>query len=332
MKNYFQKILSLFARHNYSEQTNQMFYRWLVDNEYEKEKDEALQELYLEARKKGKVFDLEKSLERWKLDNNLTHVQPQQKSDKKLFMRLWQSVAVILLIVSISLGYLLCKAEKDDSGITQQCISGTQMKTFFLPDGSRVSMNSRSMLLYPEQFTGKYRSVFLIGEANFKVKANKNKPFIVKTNDFQITALGTEFNVNAYPENNELIATLLEGSVKVEFNNLISNVILKPNEQITYNKQTRKRSLQSPRIEDVTAWQRGELVFSDMHLDEIFTSLERKFPYTFVYSLHSLNNKSYSFRFQQQATLEEVMKIITQVAGDVKYIIKGNKCYITDKI
>lgn len=83
MKNYFQKILSLFARHNYSEQTNQMFYRWLVDNEYEKEKDEALQELYLEARKKGKVFDLEKSLERWKLDNNLTHVQPQQKSDKK---------------------------------------------------------------------------------------------------------------------------------------------------------------------------------------------------------------------------------------------------------
>ena len=39
MKNYFQKILSLFARHNYSEQTNQMFYRWLVDNEYEKEKE-----------------------------------------------------------------------------------------------------------------------------------------------------------------------------------------------------------------------------------------------------------------------------------------------------
>lgn len=54
----------------------------------------------------------------------------------------------------------------------------------------------------------------------------------MKANDFQITALGTEFNVNAYPENNELIATLLEGSVKVEFNNLISNVILKPNEQM----------------------------------------------------------------------------------------------------
>ncbi len=59
MKNYFQKILSLFARHNYSEQTNQMFYRWLVNDEYEKEKDEVLQEFYSEARKKGKIFDVD---------------------------------------------------------------------------------------------------------------------------------------------------------------------------------------------------------------------------------------------------------------------------------
>ena len=82
-------------------------------------------------------------------------------------------------------------------------------------------LNSRSTLLYPEQFAGKTRSVYLIGEANFQVKPDEKHPFIVKANDFQITALGTEFNVNAYPENNELIATLLEGSVKVEFNNLI---------------------------------------------------------------------------------------------------------------
>ena len=209
-------------------------------------------------------------------------------------------------------------------------IPTAEIREFTLPDGTRVMLNSKSTLLYPEQFTGKTRSVYLIGEANFQVKQDKEHPFIVKANDFQITALGTEFNVNAYPENDELTATLLEGSVKVEFNNLLSNVILKPNEQITYNKQTRKRSLQTPRMEDVTAWQRGELVFSNIHLDEIFTSLERKFPYTFVYSLHSLNDKTYSFRFQQKATLEEVMQIITQVAGDVKYVIRGNKCYITD--
>ena len=73
----------------------------------------------------------------------------------------------------------------------------------------------------------------------------------------KLTALGTEFNVNAYPENSELMATLLEGSVKVEFNNLLSNIILKPNEQLVYDKHTKAHNLRMPEIDDVTAWQRG---------------------------------------------------------------------------
>lgn len=69
-----------------------------------------------------------------------------------------------------------------------------------------------------------------------------------------------------------------------------------------------------------------------MYLEDIFTSLERKFPYTFVYSLHSLKRNTYSFRFQKQANLEEIMGIISQVVGgDMNYVIKGNKCYVTNK-
>ncbi|MFS2922046.1 MULTISPECIES: FecR family protein [unclassified Bacteroides] len=331
MKNYFQKILSLFARHNYSEQTNQMFYRWLVNDEYEKEKDEALQEFYSEARKKGKIFDVEESLERWRSDNNLAHVKPQQKSDNNLFMRWWQSVAIVLLIVSISLGYLLCKSEKDDSGIIQQCISGTQMKTFFLPDGSRVSMNSSSMLLYPEHFTGKYRSVFLIGEANFKVKTNKEKPFIVKTNDFQVTALGTEFNVSAYTSDENIFTTLITGSVLVEFADLTKKILLKPNEQLGYNRKSRQDTLTYPDMKDVTAWQKGGLVFNRKTITEIITILERKYDCKFFYNQHSLKNDRYSFRFKDNPPLSEVMDVIVDVAGDLYFKIEHDKCYIMQK-
>ena len=41
MKNYFQKILTLFTGHEYPESTRQEFYRWLVDKEHLSEKDEA---------------------------------------------------------------------------------------------------------------------------------------------------------------------------------------------------------------------------------------------------------------------------------------------------
>ena len=306
MKNYIQQIIELFGHNEYSLATRRKVQRWLADDNHAEEKKEALHTLWQQAGEQKVPRGMQQSILRMQQNLGMQSVG----SCKKYQLLIWRAAAIFLLAVSSVSIYLMLEKDKLQKDLVECFIPTAEIRELTLPDGTRVMLNSRSTLLYPEQFAGKTRSVYLIGEANFQVKPDEKHPFIVKANDFQITALGTEFNVNAYPENNELIATLLEGSVKVEFNNLISNVILKPNEQITYNK----------------------LVFSDMHLDEIFTSLERKFPYTFVYSLHSLNNKSYSFRFQQQATLEEVMKIITQVAGDVKYIIKGNKCYITDKI
>ena len=44
-----------------------------------------------------------------------------------------------------------------------------------------------------------------------------------------------------------------------------------------------------------------------------------------------LKKNTYSFRFPKQANLEEVMRIISQVVGNVNYVIKGNKCYVTSK-
>lgn len=51
MKNYFQKIITLFTGNDYPESTQQDFYKWLVDEEHTSEKDEALQKLWNEAHK-----------------------------------------------------------------------------------------------------------------------------------------------------------------------------------------------------------------------------------------------------------------------------------------
>lgn len=332
MKNYFQKILSLFAeKHDYSESTNQHFYKWLTDSEFEKEKDEALQELFAKAKKKGNVPDLEKSLEKWRQNNNIVCVPSQNKFNKKPFLRLWQSVAAILLITSISLGYMLYSVEKTESDLVQQFIPTSQVKTLFLPDGTQVQMNSKSTLLYPKQFTGKHRNVYLIGEANFKVKPDKKKPFVVKTDDFQVTALGTEFNVSAFAEDKNICATLISGSVQVEFDNLAKKVLLQPKQQLVYNKENHQNTLNYPDMEDVTAWQRGELVFREITIEEIINILERKYNYIFIYNLHSLKNDRYSFRFKDQAPLSEVMDVITDVAGDLSFNIQNDKCYIVRK-
>lgn len=331
MKNYFQKILSLFIEYDYSEQTTQQFYSWLTDDEHKKEKGEALQELYSEAKKRGDAPDLEESLERWMKNSNIIPMQSQKKFDRKPFMRLWQSAAAVLLIVSITTGYLFYKEKRNDSDLVQQFIPITQMKTLLLPDGSQVQMNSKSILLYPKQFTGESRNVFLLGEAYFKVKPNKRQPFIVKTDGFQITALGTEFNVSAYAEDENICTTLITGSVLVEYNNLTKKTVLKPNEQLIYNKETCQDTLDYPNIKDVTAWQRDELVFRQKTIADIIAILERKYNYKFVYSLYNLKNDRYSFRFREKASLSEVMDVIVDVAGDLSFKIQNDECHIIKK-
>ena len=137
--------------------------------------------------------------------------------------------------------------------------------------------------------------------------------------------------VSAYPENPVLAATLISGSVLVEYNDLKSQVILKPNEQLAYNKDTRRHCLDNPDMKEVTAWQRGELVFREMSVKDIITVLERKYPYTFEYQLKNLKEDKYSFRFKDRAPLSEVMDIIVSVVGQMDYKIKGDHCYLISK-
>ena len=326
MKNYFQKIITLFTGNDYPESTQQDFYKWLVDEEHTVEKDEALQKLWDDAHKRGTAADMQESYELLKKNVGIPSV-PRKRTIRPI--HIWQAVAAVLFIVAASSVYLSTIGKDTAANLIQQYIPTAEIRTLTLPDGTQVQLNSQSTLLYPQEFTGDSRSVFLLGEANFKVKPDKKRPFIVKSNDSQITALGTEFNVSAYPESQEIATTLISGSIRVDYNNLTTSVILHPNEQFAYNRNNKKYDLSNPDMDDVTAWQRGELVLQKMTLTDIINVLERKYPYAFVYSIKNLKNDRFSFRFKDNAPLEEVMEIIVNVVGQMDYRIVEDKCYLT---
>lgn len=329
MKNYFQKIVTLFTGYEYPESTQQEFYRWLVDEEHTSEKEESLQQVWQEGlRQKSSRKEISQSYE---LLRKSVHIPSREQKRKIRPIHIWQAVAAVLFIIATSSVYLSTISKDIEENLLQQYIPTAEMKHITLPDGTKVHLNSQSTLLYPQKFTGKNRSVFLIGEANFQVKPDKEHPFIVKSNDFQVTALGTEFNVSAYPENQIVATTLISGSVLVEYNQLHSQIILKPNEQLAYNKNTRRHNLNTPDMKEVTAWQRGELLFREMTVKDIITVLERKYPYTFEYQLKQLKDDRYSFRFRDQASLSEVMDVIVNVVGNMSYKIKGDRCYLIPK-
>ena len=240
----------------------------------------------------------------------------------------WRVAAALLIAVS-SVAVYLAVQNRQAPDVLQAYIPTAETRNITLPDGTQVMINSRSTLLYPQRFTGDTRCVYLVGEADFKVKRDERHPFIVKASDFQITALGTEFNVTAYPEEEEVMATLISGKVLVEYNDQKEQKILEPNEQLAYNKRTRSGSVLRPDMQDVTAWHRGEIVFRSMTMEEIFTRLERKYPYTFVYSFRSLREDRFNLSFGPNASIEEVLDIIARVTGNLEYKIVGDKCYLS---
>ena len=139
--------------------------------------------------------------------------------------------------------------------------------------------------------------------------------------------MGTEFNVKAYPEEDIITTSLIEGKVRVDCNDTISYV-LTPGYQVVYNKCTADCQVLTANMKDVTAWQRGEIVFNKATIAEIIQTLERHFGIMFYVSTKKRNQDRYNFVFKENAGLEEVLEVMQVVVGQFDYRLKDNACHI----
>ena len=208
--------------------------------------------------------------------------------------------------------------------------AGTQIVQ--LPDGSEVTLNRYSQLAYPNRFKEQNREVSLKGEAYFAVSKDKNHPFIVQTGVVDVRVLGTEFNVEAYPRDALVKATLYEGSVAVDAEN-DNSLVLVPGELAVYDKEARLlNKSHATKMDDEIAWKDGALIFSNTSLREISRQLSNAFNVEIVIEGEQLGERKLSGRFIHGETLETILSLL-QSAGqfDVKtenqtlYILSNSK-------
>ena len=132
-------------------------------------------------------------------------------SGKIKFLRIAGSVAASILICLAS----WYTYDYIQSGTIQTISTLAEIRDITLPDQSVVTLNRYSTLSFPSRFRGAKREVRLTGEAYFDVEKDTRHPFIVKAESVNVQVLGTQFNVEAYPEDPEIKTTLIEGSVAV---------------------------------------------------------------------------------------------------------------------
>ncbi len=319
MGKYINRLIQLFKGTNPTEITVENFHEWLINNELTKEKENALRHLWEEPNNISKD-DALKALNRFKSKNTL-------KQFNKRRLIVWQYAAAIAIVVCITTAYLFTinKTVPDIVYSENSSLRG-EVKTITLPDGSTVMINSSTILLYPKDFGEESRTIYLTGEANFRVNKNEKVPFIVKSKNFSVTALGTTFNISAYPNEDYYKTTLIEGSIQIENQEKSIDQILKIEDQFTYNKQTNEFSINKTNLEDVTAWQRGELVFRGATVKDIIKVLERE--YDIIFHNHSKDTDFYTFKFQKNTPIEKVLEVMQNVMDEFRYVLKENICYI----
>lgn len=132
------------------------------------------------------------------------------------YARQISQVAIIVGITFfISILYQRYKENKHAQSMQQIYVPSGQRVNLTLPDGTSVWLNARTTLQYPLSFAKNKRKVKLNGEAYFEVSKNKNHPFIVETEKYNVEVFGTTFNIEAYSQVDKFETSLITGKVKL---------------------------------------------------------------------------------------------------------------------
>lgn len=197
-----------------------------------------------------------------------------------------------------------------------------------LSDGTLVWLNAGSKLRFPQNFinTDNNRIVYLEGEAFFDVAKNKDKPFIVNTQEVDVKVLGTKFNISSYETDIYIATTLVEGSVNVyETRTPENDIELTPSFQAKYEKFGNQFDKAKVDTNIYTAWMNNRLMINNLKFSELLVKLERRYAVKFVNQAESLNDEIYKGEFAD----EDIESILKTIALSTPFEFEINQNLIT---
>ena len=201
--------------------------------------------------------------------------QPQQRRPR---MRLLAaSFMGVAMLVGVLLWVLLYEASTYRTGIGEQ-------RRVRLADGSTMEINALSKVRV--RLSEHVREIDLVaGQALFQVAKDPTRPFIVRSGETTVRAVGTQFDV--YKKHAGTVVTVLEGRVAVaeavldKEIALPAPVFLVAGEQLTVSaaqtENVRPKNIRPKRadVAAATAWVHKQLIFDETPLVEVAEEFNR---------------------------------------------------------
>lgn len=251
-----------------------------------------------------------------------------KRTREKVIWSFYRQAAAILLIPVLAFSLWFYYSSKSSALATStQSVAQSWVEInapegarvqFLLPDSTSGWLNSGSKLKYPSVFNGN-RKVELSGEAYFEVVHRNQSDFVVGVADLDIKVLGTKFNVSAYSDDSFTNVVLTEGKVEIEGKTGVFNQILRPNEKITFHRDSKSLNLKPVDADRYSAWKDGYLIIENEPLGEVIPRIERWYNAEIIVLDKELCNYRFKATFRNEP-LEEVLRLVA-LTTPLKYKI-----------
>lgn len=305
------------------EKINSMSDSQLESSLYESWSSEELDDSRIDN---SRIDDAQIEILKTRIDKNILPLQKRYS----LYKRVAQMAAAVLLpIFIIATAYLYT----ENNSLTAKEIIITTEKgeraTIVLPDGTKVTLNSESRLVYNSaDYNRKERKIDFNGEGYFSVAKDERRPFFIDAKDLQVEVLGTTFNLLARSMGSTAELSLEEGSV--QFLSLLTgkSVILKPNQRAVLDRAVGSINvIDYNDVTDASAWKRGEMIFRNVPFSEVLEKIGAIYDVKIVSS--DLIDKTDLFTGTLSRTdINEVLEILEK-SYHLKITLKGGHIYVS---
>ena len=197
-----------------------------------------------------------------------------------------------------------------------------------LPDSTAVWLKSGSRLSYASDFGRGSRTVSLTGEGFFDVTRNESSPFIVNCSNARVEVKGTKFNLTAYPEDHDIITSVLEGHVVFSSGDAGIELLKGQSAHFDVLKRSFARSSEDP--SDLCAWTESRMVFDNSTLSELAERLSRTYGVRFHFNAPECLGYTFNISLRNNETLPDILSAIEKTTP-VRIKTENDNVYIDRK-
>ena len=242
-------------------------------------------------------------------------------------IRQWLKIAsVIILTLTINYLYQKYKSENEVIAMNTVSVPAGQRTNITLPDGTNVWLNSRTSFQYPVTFSQKQRTVFLKGEAYFQVAHDRQKAFVVVTDDIEVKVYGTEFNINTRVAD-YVQTTLVRGAVSIKTERSAEKM-LKPGQLAQFDRLIGETEIKNVDVSNYIGWKSGVYIFEDKSIEQIMDELSLWYDIEVFFRNNISRNRHFSGSLPRYREIDDMLKVIEKTSH-VRFEVKG-KTIIVD--